>query len=359
MPHLFRSVLGKAICFALILSVGPQLGFSQTDETSASAPASTATVSIDTSFLYNGESPKSLEQLRYMEQHFAKIADRVKAATVNITMGGSQGSGVVVTSDGYILTAAHVISGPNREAKVTFIDPVSAEEKSFDAETLGVESGIDSGMLKIKPTDDDDEFPYLDIAISEELKEGQWVMAVGHPGGIDTARGMVVRIGRIIMVNSRVIRTDCTLVGGDSGGPLIDMHGDVIGIHSRIGSQLDENLHVPADTYAENWDKLAKGIVIDGSPSLGFGVVDDTNEVESVNKSGPSEIAGLEKGDIIIKVGSVKVEDREEIFNAIRAQGLKPNMKARLVVRRGDEEITIKLTVGDKNRPIPPKREEE
>ena len=327
--------------FCLAVGLLTNLSFSQT---------------VDTSFLFNGEVPKTVEELKYMETHFAEIADKVKEATVNIQIGQSQGSGVVVSSDGYILTAAHVIGVPNNEATITFLN-AEGEQQQVKAETLGSETGIDSGMLKIK--DDSEDFPYLDIAISEELKEGQWVMAVGHPGGIDKARGMVVRIGRIIYATKRVIKTDCTLVGGDSGGPLIDMNGDVIGIHSRIGSKLVDNLHVPADVYAENWDLLAKGIIIDGRPSLGFRVVDDSNEIESVHPQGAADLAGVEKGDVLVKIGSLEVEDKEDIVNAIERLKLRPNVVTEIVVLREGEEETIELKVGDKNRVVVPKKEEE
>lgn len=341
-----------AVIIAWIVVLPQPSGFGQEDEVQTSAPATR----VDTSFLFNGETPKNIEQLKFMEQHFAEIAEKVKAATVNIQIRGSQGSGVVVSSDGYILTAAHVIGQPKAIADVTFLQKIksgaegddSEGTRTFKADTLGVETGIDSGMLKIKAKEGE-EFPYLDIAISDELKEGQWVMAVGHPGGIDEDRGLVVRVGRIILLTSRVIRTDCTLVGGDSGGPLIDMNGDVIGIHSRIGSKLVDNLHVPVDIYAKSWDLLAKAIVIDGRPSLGFSVVDETNEIESVNPKGAAEAAGIKAGDIVIKLGSLPIEDKQDIDDAISDLNLRPNTVTQVGVIRDGEEKTIELIVGDKS----------
>lgn len=344
MPQTLRFFCNSTICIALLLLGQPQTSFGLQDEVQTSAPAA----SINSGFLFSGETPTTIEQLKFMESRFAEISKRVKAATVNIQIGGSQGSGVVVSSDGYILTAAHVIGQPKRTANITFFDE-SGEEKIVKAETLGIETGVDSGMLKIKD-DEGDDFPYLDIGISDELKEGQWVMAVGHPGGKDIKRGMVVRVGRIINLSNRVIRTDCTLVGGDSGGPLIDMNGDVIGIHSRIGSKLVENLHVPADVYAKNWDLLAKAIMIDGRPSLGLNVVEETNEVEQITPQGAAEKAGLKKGDLIVKLGSIPIEDKKDIFDAITNLNLRPNVVTEIVVLREGEEKTIELIVGDRMR---------
>ena len=244
---------------------------------------------------------------------------------------------MVVSEDGYILTAAHVIGRPNQTATITFPDG-----KKVEATTLGIQNNIDSGMLKING-DQDEEYPHLEIGLSDELKLGQWVMAVGHPGGIDEKRGLVVRVGRIIDKTNTVLKTDCTLVGGDSGGPLLDMNGDVIGIHSRIGTQLWNNIHVPVDTYSENWDRLAKGIIIDGRANLGFSVVDDTNEVESVAENSAAATAGLKKGDIIKKIGSSEIEDKEDIANV--KNGLRPFMTTEIIVERDGEQKTLELLV--------------
>lgn len=213
-------------------------------------------------FLFEGKSPSSLEELKAMQDHFASLADQVSPATVNIQIGMAQGSGVVVSSDGYILTAAHVIGRPGSIASVTFPDG-----RKVDANTLGLARKLDYGMLKILETEGKN-FPHLEIGLSAELQPGQWVMAVGHPGGIDEKRGLVFRAGRIISNHHERLQTDCTLVGGDSGGPLVDMNGEVIGIHSRIGSKLWDNLHAPIDVYSTNWDRMDRGLVIDGTPYM-------------------------------------------------------------------------------------------
>ena len=88
------------------------------------------------------------------------------------------------------------------------------------------------------------------------LNSSAWCIAIGHPGGYKLGRTPVVRVGRILDVGKAMIQTDCTLVGGDSGGPLFDMFGRVIGINSRIGPNINYNIHVPVDTYHDTWDKL-------------------------------------------------------------------------------------------------------
>ena len=295
-------------------------------------------------FLFDGGVPESLDQLRSMETRFKKLTEKVMPATVNIQMRGSQGSGVVVTDDGYILTAAHVIGGtPGQTATIVFPDGTRRRAK-----TLGVSNGrIDSGMLKIiNPKNKS--FPYVNLGISEPLEPGQWVMAVGHPGGLDKDRGLVTRIGRIVSKSNRVIRTDCTLVGGDSGGPLFDMNGELIGIHSRIGLKLSDNFHVPVDQFSDNWDKLAQGLILSGRPTLGFDVVDKSNVVKSVKEKSAASKAGLKAGDTILKIEDEDVSDKDEMTSVMKELSLLPNQKIIVRIKREDEELDLDFVVGQR-----------
>jgi hypothetical protein len=181
-----------------------------------------------------------------------KVLKKVMPAVVGVRVGPGQGSGVIIREDGTILTAGHVSGKPKKDAVI-----IMTTAKTHKGTTLGQNKGIDSGMLKI---DEEGKYPFLDMGKSAELKKGQWVVAIGHPGGFRPNRTPVVRVGRILYADKNVIRTDCTLVGGDSGGPLFDMQGRVIGIHSRIGGlAISENMHVPVDIYRKEWDKLAAG----------------------------------------------------------------------------------------------------
>ena len=87
---------------------------------------------------------------------------------------------------------------------------------------------------------------------------GDWVLALGHPGGFDARRSLVVRLGRILRMDASALQTDCTISQGDSGGPLFDMHGRVIGIHSAISISMAENYHVPVTAFYNGWDLLTK-----------------------------------------------------------------------------------------------------
>ena len=312
---------------------------SGTDSLSQEDNVELAATSLD--FLFDGKSPSTLEELKAMEEHFASLADQVSPATVNIQIGMAQGSGVVVSDDGYILTAAHVIGRPGGVANVTFPDG-----RIVEANTLGLARNLDYGMLKIAETEGK-RFPHLEIGLSAELQPGQWVMAVGHPGGIDEKRGLVFRAGRIISNHHSRLQTDCTLVGGDSGGPLVDMNGEVIGIHSRIGSKLWDNLHAPIDVYSDNWDKMDRGLVIDGTPYMGFTVRPNSNRITDVKDKGPADKAGLKPMDRIVGIDGTKITSYDELELAIA--NLLPFQKTTFKIKRRSKTMSLEVIVGESN----------
>ncbi len=239
----------------LLLCGGIYLGFVSAQEGDAKkekAPPSKLFTLPDV--LAKNRAPATVEELREIEKHVQKVIDKVMPAVVGVLVGPGQGSGVIVKEDGTILTAGHVSGKPDQNAQIRLRSDLINSKKG---KTLGRFISIDSGMMKLV---DEGKYPFAEMGKSSELKPGQWVIAIGHPGGVRPNRTPVVRVGRILFVNHLVIRTDCTLVGGDSGGPLFDMQGRVIGIHSRIGGlAITENMHVPVDTFRETWDKLAKG----------------------------------------------------------------------------------------------------
>ncbi|HMO14974.1 MAG TPA: trypsin-like peptidase domain-containing protein [Pirellulaceae bacterium] len=295
--HRFRIAL---LCLTIaLIGAGPQRqAFAQSDTSTETSEQDVTQVkaesnpvsAVNLKPIFAGTETPALIHLQPMQEHFITLVEKVRPATVGIVANGASGSGVIVSRDGFVLTAAHVISQPNVVATVILQD--GTELKAI---TLGMNHDIDSGLLKIT---DDGKWPYLDMGESEPLKEGQWVMAIGHPGGFDGDRAPPIRVGRVISNSASVIQTDCTLVGGDSGGPLVDMQGDVIGIHSRIGGFLNQNYHVPVDTYLVNWDDLANKVVTGGGVTavpvkIGFTIEGDSMIVTAVAKNGPAQKARI------------------------------------------------------------------
>jgi S1-C subfamily serine protease len=198
--------------------------------------------------------PEDLPQIRALEKQVEGLAARVLPATVGIRSGSAQGSGVIVTRDGYVATAGHLITKPGQE--VTIVMP---DGKTHKGVTLGFDRILDSGLVKIT---DAGSWPFLEMGDSGTVREGAWCVAIGHPLGIQEGRPPVVRFGRVLSTSDQIFRTDCSIVAGDSGGPLLDLDGKVIGINIRIGSLANQNYHVPIHAYRQAWKQLAAGEAI-------------------------------------------------------------------------------------------------
>jgi len=199
---------------------------------------------------------------------------------------------------------------------------------------------------------------------SSMVHPSQWVLSIGHPGGFKKGRTPVVRLGRVVVANDRLIQTDCTLVGGDSGGPLFDMKGKVIGIHSRIGPNIAANIHVPVNTYRDTWARLVKseswggrqfgrsgrgGRGGEARPSdayLGvkFARPGDDLKVLEVTPGGPAAEAGLKDGDLIVAIDGTRLKTRIDLLGLMQKK--KAGDVVIVTVDRGDEEVKVKMTLG-------------
>ena len=293
--------------------------------------------------------PDSVQDLQAIENHVQKVVEKVMPATVCLRVGNRQGSGVIVNREGHILTAGHVCGAVNRDVTVILMDG-----RRLRGRTLGANNTIDSGMAVIT---DQADFPSVEMAKSAALKKGQWCLALGHPGGYKIGRPPVVRLGRLQGVSAKLLVSDCALVGGDSGGPLFDMHGRVIGIHSRIGDKLSANAHVPIDTYRETWTRLAGGEVWGNPlPSLdrlkpgeayaGVRVTPEkkTLKIESVTPGGPAEKAGLRANDLILKIDNQTLATPEDLGAFLNVR--RPGAHINVVVQRGAEVMSIAVVLG-------------
>jgi S1-C subfamily serine protease len=198
-------------------------------------------------------------------------------------------------------------------------------------------------------------YPYAELGDSSKVTEGNWCMALGHPGGYQSERGIVLRIGQVLHVYKDAITTACALVGGDSGGPLFDMEGRVIGINSRIAERLTTNMHVPVNAFHDSdaWDRLVKGDVWGHMPGqrpwLGVHGDENTREakITAVTPKSPAEKYELKPGDVVIKFDSRDISSFESLTKAVAE--CHANEWVRLTVRRGEKFMEIGVRLGRKD----------
>ena len=291
--------------------------------------------------------PQNSDELRAMQKHMQKLSEVVTPAVVGIRLKNGMGSGVIISSDGYVLSAGHVTGQSNKSATIFL-----ADGRRLSATTLGANHLVDAGLLKIDSEEikSDNPLPFVPVGDSGKLKHGQWCIAVGHPGGFRDDRLPCVRIGRMLLQGENIIVTDCTLVGGDSGGPLLSASGEVIGIHSRIGEGIEANLHIPVNVFRKDWDRFARGDVW-GGPSPGgpfLGVLEAENSTEAeigrVLAGGAAALAGMRKGDVVLKFNDHPINNFSELVTSVAE--CDPGQTVRLSVRRNGKNMVIEIEIG-------------
>jgi serine protease Do len=294
--------------------------------------------------------PETVDDLKQIQQHVQALTARVMSATVAIRIGDSSASGVIIDADGYVLTAGHVSGEPGRDA-----DIILASGKHCRGKTLGANRGVDSGLIKIT---DVGEYPHVGMADADSFRVGSWCMALGHPNGHQQGRAAVVRLGRILEKTQDYLRTDCPLVGGDSGGPLFDMQGRVIGVHSRIGGSLVANLHVPVHAYRENWDRMVNAEVwgelvlttAQANAYLGVTMAVDRKgcTIGVVSPDSPAQRAGIRIDDQVMRVDGALIQNPDDLVAFIRSR--RPGQEVAIELLRGN--LTIRIRVVLDRRPV-------
>ncbi len=329
---------------------------------SALVQAFVATAAAPPPRLLADATPTSVDELRQMEARQRELVRQAMAATVGLQLGSTHGSGVIVSPDGYVLTAHHVAGEAGRDVRI-----ITARGQHVRGRTLGSNRSLDAALIKIEdpaPADDkqlpsgDATWSHAPLGAASDLRPGTWCLALGHPGGYQPDRQAVARFGRVLTISDEALETDCLLVGGDSGGPLFDLEGHVVGIHSRIGEQLTKNVHVPVDAYRAGWDRMVRGEswgrlsqLMGRSGPLGrpaIGVLGDrttnTPQIAEVLPASPAEAAGLRAGDVVLRVGEEDVTTFDDLKAAVSRRH--PGDDVLLVIRRGDERLEMALVIG-------------
>jgi len=262
------------------------------------------------------------------------------------------GSGFIISADGYVLTNAHVVDGAD-DVFVTLTD-----KREFKAKIIGVDKRTDVAVVKI----DGSNLPRLPIGDSDKVRVGEWVIAIGSPFGLDNTvtAGIVSAKARDTGDYLPLIQTDVAVNPGNSGGPLINMRGEVVGINSQIysrsGGYMGISFAVPIDEAIRVSDQLkSSGKVTRGRIGVQIGeVTKDVAEslglsraqgalVQRVESGGPAEKAGLEAGDIILKFNGVAIDRSTDLPRIVGST--KPGTKSTLTVLRKGANREIPVTV--------------
>lgn len=337
MKVLIRQIARQLPLVVLVVVFGLRIA-SAFPQDAASATVSTPATAAETISVFEKEAPEGLADLVAIEERLQQHRQKMIDATVCVTVGQAQGSGVVVNKEGYVMTAAHVIGRSGLPAWIIFSDGSRAR-----AETLGVDHASDAGVLRIV---DQGEWNYCELAEQKPQKAGGWCVVTGHPGGYVSNRPPVMRLGRVINVRDAMVQTDCTLVGGDSGGPLYNLDGEVIGINSRIGASTAWNFHVPALVFQKDWEELIlpAGFLGVGANPNNF---DGPCQLGTVLADGPGDRAGLKTGDVIVKFDGKKIDRFLTLVEVVSRYH--PNQKIKVEVKRGDETIELEVVLGRKD----------
>lgn len=277
-----------------------------------------------------------------------------------------EGSGVIYKENGYIITNYHVIADAvtNRQSTKIEVFLDAKSENAYTATVVGYNISADLAVIKINVTG----LPVIEIADSDKVKVGQYVITVGNPGGLEfmdsVTYGVISGLNRVVSSDSdiKLIQTDAAINPGNSGGALVDTTGKLVGINSsKIVSEEFEGMGfaIPSNTTIEICDKI---IAKENSPEPYIGITLSEKYTEeilkhygypagavvlSVYSGSPAYEAGLRKGDIITEFNGKTVKDYTAFGDLVN--DLKPNQKVSAKIYRGGRYYTTTITVGSNN----------
>ncbi|MFY7818084.1 MAG: S1C family serine protease [Akkermansiaceae bacterium] len=289
------------------------------------------------------ETVQDLQDLLEVETKVRQVAEKCVPLTVALVASdaSSSGSGVIASEDGLILTAAHVVQGNDT------MDVVFPNGKTLKGKVLGANYAKDLAMVRMEAEGKGMAAPR---GVSKSLEVGDWVVATGHAGGFDPARTPPVRFGRVVSKGpGNFFTTDCTLIGGDSGGPIFDLNGNIVGINSNIGQKLKINNHAGVDGFKDDWERMLAGeqwgtleldpLQNEEMPVLGLaiGMSRAGLVVGEVSPGSKATIAGIQPGDLIVSLEDQPIRNLDDLRNELLRKQV--GDKVKLVVRRDRREL--------------------
>jgi serine protease Do len=268
------------------------------------------------------------------------------------------GSGVIVSEDGYILTNNHVVD------KADELTVYLSDERELKAEVVGTDPRTDLAVIKV----DSDDLPVLSFGDSEQLRVGEWVMAVGNPFGLShtVTAGIVSAKGRKSVLGGdsyqNFIQTDAAINPGNSGGALVDLEGNLMGIntaiYSRTGGYQGIGFAVPANmardimTRLIEDGKITRGFLgveisdLDADLAASMGLDDDKGVlIANVIKGGPAVDSDIQKDDVVLALNGIEVEDSDALRN--RIADFPPGTEIELEIYRDGRRKMVEIELGE------------
>ena len=306
---------------------------------------------------YESENPRYQEQMEELPEYLRRFFDFRGGPPVPRDRAG-MGSGFIISEDGYVVTNNHVVENA-RQVVVRLPD-----RQEFDAEIIGTDPRSDLAVLKI----DADRLPMLTLAGDDDVKVGQWVLAIGSPFSLDfsVTAGIVSALGRSLPTQTGdnyvpFIQTDVAINPGNSGGPLFNMDGEVIGVNSQIftrsGGSIGLSFAIPASVVSNVVSQLKEtGAVergwlgvsiqdVDRALADSFGLDRPRGAlIAQVGQDSPASRAGLEPGDVIIAFDGEAIETSADLPHVVGL--IAPGTKVSALVVRDGRERDVAVTVG-------------
>ena len=310
----------------------------------------------------NNQLPPGFEE--FFRQFGAPVPEEGDNGTPRTQHGGSLGSGFLISPDGFVVTNNHVISPAQSGATVDQITVTLADRREYPARVVGRDQVADLALLKINATG----LPFVRFGDSTHARVGDWVLAIGNPfglGGTVTA-GIVSALHRNLPgggVYDRYIQTDASINMGNSGGPMFDLNGNVIGINTALisptGGNIGLGFAIPAEQVKPVIDALMHGervrrgyIGVSLQPleddiADAMGIPKNQGElIRGVTPGGPAARAGIQQGDVIVAVNGRPVTPDETLAYLVAQQPVGSRVPMTLI--RNGQRMTVTVTLGER-----------
>jgi Do/DeqQ family serine protease len=269
------------------------------------------------------------------------------------------GSGVIIDPEGYILTNEHVVRGA-KEIRVTMSD-----EKKYTGKVIGQDARTDLAVVRIKA---EGKLPFAKLGDSDAIRVGDWAVAIGSPFGLEetVTAGIISAVRQSLLIEDRdyrdLLQTDAAINRGNSGGPLCNINGEIIGVNTAIyaptGVFTGIGFAIPINSAKEILDDLIhKGRVVRGWLGVEIRPVDDAIArqfrlpgkqgvlINNVVKGSPAERAGLKRGDVIVGFGGQRIDDVRQLQSA--TSQTEPKKKVDITVIRNGKQVALQLVTGE------------